>query len=77
MDQLPWYGKATAIKILKHFFSSYGEIDKINLAENAVNIMKPYKPTEHLARLIDKLKKGREFERSGGQTTADAMIVSK
>ena len=40
-------------------------------------MMGPYKPLEPLAQLIEKLEKGREFARAGGQTTSKAVIVSK
>ena len=39
--------------------------------------MGTYGTAETLTRLIKKLKKGREYEISGGQTIADAMMVSK
>ena len=40
-------------------------------------MMGPYNPTELLAILIDKLKKGREFAISGYQTISDAMMTPK
>ena len=40
-------------------------------------MMGTYTPAEPLARLIEKLEKGREFAREGGQTIADNMMVSK
>ena len=40
-------------------------------------MMGTYNPVEPLARLIEKLEKGREFAREGGQTIADTMMVSK
>ena len=36
-----------------------------------------YDPMEPLARLIEKLEKGREFERVGGKTIPEAMMVFK
>ena len=63
--------------MLNHLFNSYGAIDKIDLKEKTVKMMGPYHPTEPLAHLIEQLKKGREFTRSGGQKIADAMMVSK
>ena len=38
-------------------------------------MMRPYDPTEPLARLIDQLKKGQEFARAGGQIISDAIMV--
>ena len=52
-------------------------IYEINFEENEVKMMGPYNPTEPLAQLIEQLEKGREFARSGGQTIADAIIMSK
>ena len=63
--------------MIQHLFSRYGAIDDIDLEENAVNMMGLYDPVESLARLIDQLKKGREFARSGGQTISNAMMMSK
>ena len=39
--------------------------------------MGPYNPAEPLARLIEKLEKGREFVIAGGQKISDAMMMSK
>ena len=39
--------------------------------------MGPYGTAETLTGLIKQLKKGREYEIAGGQTIADAMMVSK
>ena len=63
--------------MLKHIFSSYRAIDKINLEENAVKMMGTYNPTEPLARLIEQLEKGREFARAVCQTISDVMMMSK
>ena len=41
--------------MLQHLFTSYGGIDKIDLEENAVNMMEPYDPVEPLAQLIRQL----------------------
>ena len=67
----------SAINILQHLFSSYGTIDEIDLEENAVKMMGPYDPIEPLAQLIEQLKNGREFPRSGGEIIADTMMASK
>ena len=40
-------------------------------------MMGTYDPAEPLARFIYQLEMGREFARSGGQTIADAIMVSK
>ena len=66
VDQLTWSWKVSAINILQHLFSSYGTIDEIDLEENAVKMMGTYYPIEPLAQLIEQLKNGREFARSGG-----------
>ena len=63
--------------MLQHIFSSYGDIDKINLKENAVKTMGPYNPAEPLSQIIKQLEKGRELAISGGQTISDAMMMSK
>ena len=40
MDQLTGFGKVTAIQTLKHLFSSYRVIDKIDLKENTVKMIR-------------------------------------
>ena len=40
-------------------------------------MIRPYKPAEPLARIIEQLEKGREFAQSGGQMISDVMMVSK
>ena len=45
--------------MLHHIFASYRMIEKIDLEENAVNMMGPYNPAEPLAGLIEQLEKGR------------------
>ena len=39
--------------------------------------MGPYDPVEPLARLIKHFENGKEFGHAGGQTIANAMMVSK
>ena len=46
--------------MIQHLFSRYGAIDDIYLEENAVKMMGPYNPVEHLARLIEQLEEGRK-----------------
>ena len=58
VDQLTGFGQVTALTMLQNIFSSYRVINKIDLEDNAVNIMGPYNPAESLARLIDQLEKG-------------------
>ena len=45
--------------MMQHLFASYGAIDKIDLKENAVTMMRPYNPAEPLAQLIEQLEMGR------------------
>ena len=52
VEQLTGFRQVSALTMLQNLFSSYGVIDEINLEENAVNMMGPYNPTEHIARLI-------------------------
>ena len=52
VDQLTGFGQVSALTMMQHLFSSYGAIDEIDLKENAVKIMGPYKPAENLAQLI-------------------------
>ena len=40
-------------------------------------MMGTYDPAETLDQIIDKIKKWRGFERQGGQTISNAMIVLK
>ena len=63
--------------MLKNLLTSYREIDEINLEANVVKVMKPYDPAELLARLIEKLEKGRKFALAGGQMITDTIMVSK
>ena len=44
MGQLIGFGQVTSLHMLQNIFRSYGAIDKINLEENAVNMMGPYDP---------------------------------
>ena len=46
VDKLIGFGQVSALTILKHLLSSYGEIDEIDLEENAVKMMGPYGPIE-------------------------------
>ena len=55
VDQLTGFGQVSALTMIQHLFSSYGEIDEINLEENAVKMMGPYNPAEPLARLLEQL----------------------
>ena len=77
MDQLERFGQVYAIDMLQHILTSYRAIDKTDLDENEVKTMEPYDSTEPLARLIEKLEKGREFVRVGGKTITEMIMVSK
>ena len=66
MDQLTGFIQATALQMLQNLFSPYGEIDEMNLEENAVKMMGLYKPVEPFSCLIDQLEKGRKFARAVG-----------
>ena len=77
VDQLTVFGQVTALTMLQHMFSSYRAIDRIDLQENAVKMMGPYKPTEPLDRLIEKSEKRREFLQAGGQTISNALMMSR
>ena len=57
--------------------SYYKVIYKINLEGNTVKMMGPYYPSEPLTCLINQLKKGQEFSRSGGQMIANSMMALK
>ena len=77
VDQLTGFGHVSALTMLQHIFSSYGEIDKINLKKNAVKTMGSYNPAEPLSQIIKQLEKGREFSIAGGQTIYGSMMMSK
>ena len=77
MYQLTRFKHVTALEILQHLFRSYGAIDEIKLKENDVKIMRAYRTSETLARLIYQLEKGRESARAERKTIANAMMVSK
>ena len=53
VDQITGFGQVSALTMLQYLLSSYGDIDKIDLEENAVKMMGPYNPAEPLARLIE------------------------
>ena len=59
VDHLTGFEKVYALTMIKHLFFSYGVIDKIGIEKNAMKVMGPYNPAETLARLIEKLGKGR------------------
>ena len=77
VDQLTSFVPVSALTMLKHIFSRYGVIDKIDLKENEVKMMGSYDPAEPLSWTIEELETGREFSRVGGQTISDAMMMSK
>ena len=54
VDQLTGFGQVSALAMLKHIFTSYREIDKIDLEEHEVKMIDTYDPTEPLERLIEK-----------------------
>ena len=76
-DQITGFVQVSALNMIQHLLSSYGEIDEVYLEENAAKMMGTYDPTESLARLIEQLEKGRSFAQAGGQTVSDVMIMSK
>ena len=62
--------------MMQHFFSSYGEINEIELKDNAVKMMVPYNTAEPLTLLIEQLENGVELEQAGGQDISDTMMMS-
>ena len=52
VNQLTGFEQVSALTMLKHLFSRYGDIDEIYLEENAVKMMDPYDSVEPLARII-------------------------
>ena len=44
VDQLAGFGQVNALQMLQRFFNYYGEIDEIDIKENAVKMMRPYNP---------------------------------
>ena len=59
VNQLTGFGQVSAITMLKHLFSSYRLIKKIDLKENSFKMMGPYNTAEPLDRIIEQLEKGR------------------
>ena len=49
VDQLTGFSQVYALTKIQYLFSSYREINEIDLGENALNIMGPYDPAEPLA----------------------------
>ena len=76
VDQLTGFGQLSYLTIIHNLSLRYRTINEINLEENSVKMMGPYNPAEPLDQLIKQLEKGRELAQSGGQTIADAMMVS-
>ena len=77
VDHLTGFGQVSVLQMIKHLFTSYREIYKINLKENTVKMMGPYDPAETLARLINQLEIRIEFLLAGEKTIYDAIKVSK
>ena len=76
-DKITGFVQVSALTMLQHIFSSYRDINKIDLEENAVKTMGTYNPAETLAQIIKQLEKGREFAQAGGQKISNAMMISK
>ena len=57
-DQLTGFGKVTDLEMMDNLSREYGEIDEIDLEENALEMMGTYNPVEPLARIIEQLEKG-------------------
>ena len=75
--QLTGFVQVSTLNMTKHLFYSYGSIKEIDLKENTVKMMRPYKPAEPPSRLIEHLEKDREFARAGGQKISDATMMSR
>ena len=52
VEQLTEFVQVSALEMLQNIFTSYMEIDRIDLKENAVKMMEPYDPAEPLAHVI-------------------------
>ena len=52
-EKLTGFGQVSTLQMLQNIFTSCGEIDEIDLGENAVKMIGPYDPAEPLARLIE------------------------
>ena len=65
-DQLAGFGQVTALEIMDHLFRSYGDIYKIDLEENELNMMGLYNPSESLDSLTEQIEKGQELAHAGG-----------
>ena len=55
VDQLTVSGQVSALQMLHQLFTSYGEIDEVDLEENAAKMIGSYELMEHLACLIEQL----------------------
>ena len=52
VDQLTGFGQVSTLTMRQHLFSRYRAIKKIDLKENAVNMMGLYDPAEPLVQII-------------------------
>ena len=54
VDQLTGFGQMSTLTIIRHIFSIYRVINKIDLEENAVKMMGTYDPSEPFSWLIER-----------------------
>eukprot|EP00978_Attheya_sp_CCMP212_P008919 scaffold21039_cov30-Attheya_sp.AAC.2 len=75
--KLTGFNQVTALQMVMHLYSTYGDIDKVDIEDNLVTMMKPYDPETPLATLTSQLEDGRAFAHIGLQPISENMMVTK
>eukprot|EP00978_Attheya_sp_CCMP212_P009054 scaffold21347_cov54-Attheya_sp.AAC.4 len=63
--------------MVTHLYTTYGNIDEVDIEDNQVAIMKPYDPEKPLATLTSQLEDGRAFAHIGLQPLSKNMMATK
>eukprot|EP00978_Attheya_sp_CCMP212_P034432 scaffold144089_cov66-Attheya_sp.AAC.1 len=75
--ELTGFNQVTALQMVTHLYSTYVDIDEIDIEDNLVAMMKPYDPEKPLATLTSQLEYGRAFAHIGLQSISENMMVTK
>eukprot|EP00978_Attheya_sp_CCMP212_P021255 scaffold61947_cov63-Attheya_sp.AAC.1 len=75
--ELTGFNQVTALQMVTHLYTTYGDIDKVDIEDNQVAMMKPYNPEKPLNILTSQLEDGRAFAHIGLQPISENMMVTK
>eukprot|EP00978_Attheya_sp_CCMP212_P005239 scaffold11617_cov53-Attheya_sp.AAC.6 len=75
--ELTGFNQVTALQLIAHIYATYGDIDKVDIEDNKVTMMKAYNPEKTLATLISQLEEGRDFAHIGLQPISENVMVTK